>query len=334
MKKLIYFLIILTYSIYIKGNAEEINTAAEFLKIGVGARALGMAGCFVGIADDASSGYWNPAGLSRIKLIEVSSVKLLKIEDIDTKYIFISIAVPNKNIGTFSFAMLKQSFDNVKIIGINGNNEAIFSDKIYQSSDNAYFFSFGFEIINGISFGSTIKILNGSYPGFNMVDNEINPLTINYTGFGSDFGILFDFGKIINNFNLNFGLNVQDVYSKILWEKNQNVSADKEEKISTNLKPGFSYKLFLNNFEFIVATDIDFKNNYQIFHYGTEIWWKKIIGIRGGLKKWGKDKNQDFIQQDDLSFGFSIRWYFLGFDYAYIKNELTPIQYISILGKF
>src|SRR5512141_108181 len=37
--------------------------AGEFLKLGVGARALGMGGAFVGLSDDATAGYWNPAGL-------------------------------------------------------------------------------------------------------------------------------------------------------------------------------------------------------------------------------------------------------------------------------
>ena len=39
----------------------------EFLKIGVGARALGMANSFTASADDVTSGYWNPAGLTRME---------------------------------------------------------------------------------------------------------------------------------------------------------------------------------------------------------------------------------------------------------------------------
>ncbi len=37
--------------------------AAEFMKIPVGARAVGMGGAFSAIADDATSPYWNPAGM-------------------------------------------------------------------------------------------------------------------------------------------------------------------------------------------------------------------------------------------------------------------------------
>ena len=41
----------------------------QFLKIGVGARANGMAGAYGAMADDLSSIYWNPAGLADVKAI-------------------------------------------------------------------------------------------------------------------------------------------------------------------------------------------------------------------------------------------------------------------------
>ena len=36
------------------------TTAAQFLKIGIGARALALGGAYSAIADDASALYWNP----------------------------------------------------------------------------------------------------------------------------------------------------------------------------------------------------------------------------------------------------------------------------------
>jgi hypothetical protein len=46
---------------------EKVGTFdGQFLKIAVGARAAAMGGAFVGMADDATSVYWNAAGIARI----------------------------------------------------------------------------------------------------------------------------------------------------------------------------------------------------------------------------------------------------------------------------
>jgi hypothetical protein len=44
----------------------EGSTSAAFLKIGVGARAVGMAGAYTVVPGDAYAMYWNPAGLAAV----------------------------------------------------------------------------------------------------------------------------------------------------------------------------------------------------------------------------------------------------------------------------
>src|SRR5258708_8986939 len=47
--------------------------AGGFESGGLGARATGMGGAFVGVADDWTAIYWNPAGLARLKGKEVGA---------------------------------------------------------------------------------------------------------------------------------------------------------------------------------------------------------------------------------------------------------------------
>jgi len=53
------------------GNELGAGDAAHFLRSGIGARARGMGGAFVALADDVSGGYWNPAGV-----VQTSSARL------------------------------------------------------------------------------------------------------------------------------------------------------------------------------------------------------------------------------------------------------------------
>lgn len=55
MKKLVFFIVALALSVNIFANGLSLNS--------IGPKALGMGGAFIGLADDPSAIYWNPAGL-------------------------------------------------------------------------------------------------------------------------------------------------------------------------------------------------------------------------------------------------------------------------------
>ena len=54
------------------GAQLEINSAPS--PVGSGARALGMGGAFIAIADDATAASWNPGGLTQLERPELSLV--------------------------------------------------------------------------------------------------------------------------------------------------------------------------------------------------------------------------------------------------------------------
>ena len=81
MKKVVPILIILLCASRINaqlfptlGGQRAGITTAQFLKIGVGARASAMGEAFTAVANDASALYWNPAGLAHRALQSVERV--------------------------------------------------------------------------------------------------------------------------------------------------------------------------------------------------------------------------------------------------------------------
>ena len=49
--------------------------AGEFLYVGAGARALALGGAYVAMAGDATTAYWNPAGLYSLQGQEAATAK-------------------------------------------------------------------------------------------------------------------------------------------------------------------------------------------------------------------------------------------------------------------
>jgi hypothetical protein len=323
--------------------AADTQFAGESMAIGVGARPLGMGGTFAAIADDASTSYWNPAGMTNIQGVEVSSVKLTRINDLDTAYSYVNLVyntgVPSTGapgFGSFGLGWLRQAISGITLTDSTGK---IIEDST-ENADNAVYLAYAYPFVKGFSAGATVKILLGDYPA--LVYNGGNPSysTVSYMGYGLDLGLYLNVGDAFNMKDLkglSFGVNAQDILSAINWNAIAGVSDASTETIGLNLKPGVAYRLPIQQFEIIGAVDLD--TQYQtIIHAGAEIWWNKMIAVRGGIKSWGSISNGaaggTLSQASDWSMGASIRWYFIGVDYAYDYNELTPVQYLSIIGKF
>ncbi|MCK5503985.1 MAG: hypothetical protein KAJ10_02425, partial [Thermodesulfovibrionia bacterium] len=51
-----------------------VEISSSLNPVGSGARATGMGGAFIGVADDATAASWNPAGLIQLEKPEISAV--------------------------------------------------------------------------------------------------------------------------------------------------------------------------------------------------------------------------------------------------------------------
>jgi hypothetical protein len=73
------------------------TTGMTFLKMDVSARATALGGAFIGIADDASSMYYNPAGMMNIKNMEVIASHNMYLADIQYTFAGMTMPLPNLN---------------------------------------------------------------------------------------------------------------------------------------------------------------------------------------------------------------------------------------------
>src|ERR1700739_1398393 len=86
----------------------------EFLNIGAGARGMAMGNAQAGSVDDATAGYWNPAGLVHVK--NNSQVSLMHSEYFAGigKYDFGAVALPiDSNKRTIGLTVLRFGVDNI-----------------------------------------------------------------------------------------------------------------------------------------------------------------------------------------------------------------------------
>ncbi|HAO21858.1 MAG TPA: hypothetical protein DCQ37_16170 [Desulfobacteraceae bacterium] len=76
MRKYIYALIFIVFSTTCFGAEliQRIEIPSSFNPVGSGARALGMGGAFISVADDATAASWNPGGLIQLEMPEISVV--------------------------------------------------------------------------------------------------------------------------------------------------------------------------------------------------------------------------------------------------------------------
>lgn len=123
------------------------NHALPFLRTGVGARAYGLGNAYSALAGDATAGFWNPAGLSRISKWSFSSMLSADMAA-DRNFNYLALA------GSFKWGSLGASWVNAGISDVklsNGTTEDYMDNYFllsYANCSKAFHWGVSFVIAN------------------------------------------------------------------------------------------------------------------------------------------------------------------------------------------
>lgn len=294
-------------------NAQAPKYSNEFLSIGVGARALGMANSFTAVTDDVTSGFWNPAGLPSIKSnLQLGLMHSEYFAGI-AKYDYIGVAAKfdDKSAGSFSF--IRFGVDDIpnttELIDNNGN---IDYDRIttFSAADYGFLFSYGRILNENISVGGSAKIVHRKVGDFARA-----------WGFGLDAGIKYKlndwtfaaFGKdITSTFNA-WSYTLTDRMKEVFTITGNEIPANSIEITLPKLILATARNIKLSeNFKLLADVDLDLtfdgKRNVLVKssfvsidpHIGTELNYRDFLFFRAGLGN--IQKESDILGKEITSF--------------------------------
>ncbi len=304
----------------------------EFLNIGVGARALGMGNVQAAIANDATAGYWNPAGLLRLKY--KYNVELMHSELFAgiAKNDFGSFAMPLDSSSALAASVIRLGVDDIADTRRLQNEFGYIqydSIKFFSVADYAVLLSYArrSNLIEGLQLGANAKIIYRNVGEF-----------ANAWGFGIDAGAQLQRG------NWQFGLMAKDITTtftawthnvEALEEAYRQTGNDLPENTAELTLPrvvlGVGRTFIINdNFSALLATDIDLtfdgKRNVLICsdvvsvdpHIGFEISYANTAYVRGGLNNYQQTTNFDGSKTDRMqpNFGVGVKTNGLNLDLA------------------
>lgn len=342
---------VLLLLVFLSASAQFRKYSNEFLNIGAGARGLGMGGAQVASSNDATSGYWNPAGIVVIR--DQPAVSFMHAEYFAGigKYDFASVILPAKNVKrTLGISMLRFAVDDIPNTlflvepdgNINYNNLRTFS-----SADYAFLLSYAQKIKDEtdkkLYFGVNAKIIYRKVGTF-----------ANAWGFGLDAGVQYKTGKwqlgltardITTTFNAwSFKFNERE--KEVFYLTNNDIPVKSTEMTAPRLIAGGAYKFTLSpKINLLAEANLDLtfdgKRNTIISsdlvsidpHIGIEAGFREAFFLRAGISNFqralsdGDTLNQKkvWIYQPSLGAGFKAGNVVLDYAFSNLANQSNPL---------
>jgi len=300
MRKLLFgvvMLILLVFPEWVWGQAKVGTAGAQFLELGVSARAIGMGEAFLSICDDASAVYYNPAGLTQLMEREALFTHVSYPAEIN--YDFVALALPSPRFGGVwgvGFCMLNVGDMPYREYGVALNPTQTFTAKDYAIS-----FSYARSLTDRFNVGVTLKIIDELY------DTERS------TGWAVDVGTLYDTGYKgfkIGMMISNFGPDLKFI--------------DESYPLPMNFKFGGVFDILRReNHSAVFAAEGSHPNdNLEKFNAGVEYWFKDLFSLRlGKYFEYDVHEGAELFEVGGISAGGGVRFNVseakLSFDYGY-----------------
>jgi len=299
--------VVMLWAVSMESTAKEINEnagtrGAQLLKIGVGAKAVGMGESYVAAADDVYAAYWNPAGLSHVETSQLGFMHNEWFQDI--RYEFLGYVQPIGDLGTLAGSVSYVSMGELDKTDEFGNEEGKF-----HPYDILLGLSFGKRLNDSISVGINAKFLR------EKIDVE------KAQAFAMDFGGLY----FVPNSGLILGANIQHVGTKMKF-------VDEAFSLPVNVKLGAAYRLIDGALTFAVDVNrpVDSDLNMGL---GGEYKIMGIMNLRAGYRYILGGNDLGTASGLRAGIGVEIRDYKL--DYAFVPyGELGQAHRVSFVANF
>ncbi|HVP36366.1 MAG TPA: PorV/PorQ family protein [Terriglobales bacterium] len=309
-KKIILSVILLLFinsSLYAT-NSKVGTTAYSFLKIGVGSRANAMGGAFVGLSDDESALYFNPAGLSQLKGRHFITYYNNYVTDIQSGFVgyvhpYSEKTILGLSINYFNYGTMEQTDDLGKSLGTFG------------AADLSFAFSYARKIKPRFDLGANVKFILESE---GAQGHSSDALALDLGGFYQHKDERTRFGAVVQN--LGFQL--------------KGFASSHKDPLPTVVKLGISHSLKEVPLLVVGDVSIPFDNNVYV-SLGGELTYLKPVFLRVGWTSFGENYKTglDKDKWAGLSFGFGINWKKYKFDYAFSSyGDLGGVHRITIAG--
>jgi hypothetical protein len=299
-------------------------SAFQSLKLGVGARAVGMGESFVAVANDVSALYWNPAGLVQGTENEVMASHTEYVADISHDFLGVAYRVTPSDVVGIAFTSL-----HMKDMEITTEVEPFGTGCYFSFGDVGIGLTYSRKMTDQFSFGATVRYVEETLDVLKMRSVMVDLGTYYWTGLGST-----RFAVVITN----FGADVAP-QGTVADFSGQPTSTFQAFSLPTVFKLGLAFEPLEDDQHRLTASvQLNHPNdNAENLRFGLEYGWQKTAFLRLGLKRTIGQRllGEDATSEESYSVGAGVRVCVLGesvaADYAFAQfSRLGAVHRISL----